>query len=167
LLLAFKKAMLLLDVKKKLIIIGSDRHLKHADIAIVEDINRESERVIFTGYLNQAYVESYFKNADAFILPSWSEGFGLSVLEAFYYKIPLLCSNTTSLPEIAGDAALFFDPFSTDDIANAIENFYANESIGEKLVLKGIERLKSFSWKKASAETVAFYEYCLEKKAAK
>ena len=161
LLLAFKTAMLKIPANKKLVIIGSDRHLKQEDLALIEEINKEGIRIIFTGYLSQSCVERYFKNADVYIFPSLAEGFGLGVLEAFHYKVPLLCSNTTSLPEIAGDAALYFNPFEPDEIVAAILKFYADPTLAPKLVEKGTERLKEFSWAKWAEENVLVYEQCL------
>ena len=162
LLLAYKYALDTIPQNKKLAIIGSEKYLKPADLEVIHDINADGTRVIFTGYLSQACVDKYFENADAFIFPSLSEGFGLGVLEAFYYKKPLLCSNVTSLPEIAGNAALYFNPFDPTDIAAAITKFYADSSIAQSLIKAGEERLKLFSWKKNAAETVAFYEKCLD-----
>lgn len=128
---------------------------------MIDDINKNGNRVMFTGYLSQACVDKYFVNADAYIFPSFSEGFGLGVLEAFYYKIPLLSSNTTSLPEIAGDAALYFDPFKPEDIAASIIRFYGNDTIASTLIERGKERLGHFSWKKTALQTVELYEKCL------
>jgi glycosyltransferase involved in cell wall biosynthesis len=158
---SFKYALPAIPQNKKLAIIGSEKYLKPADREIINDINANGTRIIFTGYLSQACVDKYFENADAFIFPSLAEGFGLGVLEAFYYNIPLLCSNITSLPEIAGDAALYFNPENADDIAAAITKFYADASIAKALTEAGKERLKLFSWEKNAALTVAFYEQCL------
>jgi glycosyltransferase involved in cell wall biosynthesis len=154
--------MLKIPANKKLVIIGSDRHLKQEDLALVSEINKEGTRIIFTGYLSQSCVERYFKNADVYIFPSLAEGFGLGVLEAFYYKVPLLCSNTTSLPEIAGNGALYFNPFEPDEIVGAILKFYADPTLAPKLVEKGTERLKEFSWSNWAEENVLVYEECLK-----
>ena len=164
LLLSFQKAMMNIPGNKRLVIIGSEKHLKQQDLDIIAEINKQEKRVFFTGYLSQACVEKYFQQADAFIFPSISEGFGLGVLEAFYYKIPLLCSNCTSLPEVAGDAALYFNPFDAEDIAAAIVKFYSDETLRTTLVEKGKERLKAFSWKINAAETVKFYDHILNGK---
>ena len=164
LLLSFRKAMEGLPANKKLVVIGSDKHLQPKDQAVIDDINKNGQRVVFTGYLSQACVEKYFQQADAYIFPSLSEGFGLGVLESFYYNIPLLCSNTTSLPEIAGDAALYFDPYKTDEIAYAILRFYGNGQLRDELVERGKKRLQQFSWKKNAAEAVKLYGKVLQDK---
>ena len=164
LLKAFNIATQQMPKDKKLVIIGSDKHLKPSDLEIINTINGTKKRVVFTGYLSQACVESYFKNADAYIFPSLAEGFGLGVLEAFYYNVPLLCSNTTSLPEIAGDAALYFNPLDTEEIASTILKFYADPSMAAQLVNKGTKQLEQFSWSKWAFETVQVYETCLKNK---
>lgn len=162
LLLAFQKAMQQIPAHKKLVVIGNERYLKPADLEVIEQINRNGKHIYFTGYLSQACVEKYFKQADAYIFPSFSEGFGLGVLEAFYYDLPLLCSNISSLPEIAGDAALYFNPYEVDDIAASIVKFYTDDSLKADLIAKGRARLKMFSWKKNAAEAVQVYERVLK-----
>ncbi len=161
LLRAFKLALPNIPKTKKLSIIGSEKYLKQEDLQVVNEINQQATRVIFTGYLSQACVDLYFENADAFVFPSLAEGFGLGVLEAFYYNIPLLCSNITSIPEIAGEAALYFDPHKPENIADAIVKYYADPQLSNTLKLAGQERLKLYSWKKNADETVAFYKCCL------
>jgi glycosyltransferase involved in cell wall biosynthesis len=163
LLLAFRKAMAVIPEQKKLVVIGSEKYLKQKDMDEISAINEKGKRVFFTGYLPQACVEKYFQQADAYIFPSLSEGFGLGVLEAFYYNIPLLCSNMTSLPEIAGEAALYFNPYDTEEMAGAIARFYSDQHLRDDLVSKGRERLKAFSWKKNAAEIVLLYEKILGK----
>ncbi|MEO6537342.1 MAG: glycosyltransferase family 1 protein [Ferruginibacter sp.] len=157
LLLSFLKAMEHISTNKKLVVIGSEKYLKEKDREVINAINANGKRVFFTGYLSQACVEKYFQQADAYIFPSISEGFGLGVLESFYYNLPLLCSSMTSLPEIAGDAALYFNPYKTEEIANAIIKFYADETLRPKLIASGKLRLTAFSWKKNAAEAVQLY----------
>lgn len=145
----------------KLVISGNETYLDEADKNTIAAINRNGERVIFTGFVSKAVLEHLFKNADAFIFPSLSEGFGIPVLESFYFKKPLLCSNATSLPEIAGNAALYFDPEKPEDIAAVIAYFFNNRTKEQELVSLGTERLKLFSWKKAALETVELYSSVL------
>ena len=117
--------------------------------------------MVFTGYVSNACVSRLYREADAFIFPSLSEGFGLPVLEAFHYGTPLLCSNATSLPEVAGDAALYFDPHDAGAIADAIVRFYADPKLGPRLAEAGRRRLREFSWAKAARETVDLSRRCL------
>lgn len=157
LLTAFLLALKHIPPNKKLAISGSGKNIKEEDLTIFNEINKNGERVFFTGYLPNASVEEYFKNADCYILPSLSEGFGLPILEAFYYQTPVLCSNTTSLPEVAGNAAIYFDPYNQKDIADAIIKFYNSPSLSAKIIKEGTQQLKKFSWAKTAKETVEVY----------
>ena len=159
----FKYALPRLPISVQLVASGSERFLSEQDRNLVAEINSNGERIVFTGYLSNACVEQYFRHCDAFILPSLSEGFGIPVLEAFYFGKPILCSNTTSLPEVAGEAAQYFDPFSPHSIGAAMVNFYNHPKLAEELVKKGIKRLQLFSWNKAAEETVQLYSNVLNK----
>lgn len=141
-----------------LVLSGSETYLDSEDAATIAKINEKTKRVIFTGYVAKEKLDSLFRHSDAFIFPSLCEGFGIPVLESFYFGKPLLCSNTTSLPEIAGDAALYFNPESTEDMAAAMIRFYENPAMAAELVEKGKRRLQDFSWKKAAAETIELYK---------
>lgn len=99
--------------------------------------------------------------AKAFVYPSLQEGFGMPILEAFNYSCPVLLSNTSSLPEIAGDAALYFDPKSIDSIQDAVLSILQNESLRSQLIEKGKERLKLFSWSETARQTLEFYRSLL------
>jgi glycosyltransferase involved in cell wall biosynthesis len=151
----------------KLVISGDKQHIGTEDEKNVAAINKNGEKIIFTGFVSDALLEGFFKNADAFIFPSLNEGFGIPVLESFFFNKPLLCSNTSSLPEIAGDAALYFDPLNAADIARAIVFFYNNPAVWPLLIEKGRQRLALFSWKKTGEETVALYKEVLRKRALK
>lgn len=144
-----------------LIVSGNETYLDAEDKEIITQINATGERIFFTGFVSKNELDHLFKNSDAFIFPSFSEGFGIPVLEAFYFNKPLLCSNATSLPEIAGEAALYFNPAQPSAIADAILYFYNNPMIAETLVVKGRQQLQLFSWKKAAEETALLYKKIL------
>ena len=93
--------------------------------------------------------------ASAFVYPSLYEGFGLPILEAFYHKTPVACSNTSSLPEVAGDAAIYFDPYNIEQMAKAITEAIKNR---QKLVELGTKQLAKFSWDKCAKETLEVYK---------
>ena len=140
-----------------LVIVGNESYLDDDDKKSINSINEKYKRVFFTGFVSKKELDYLFTNCCAFIFPSLSEGFGIPVLEAFYFKKPLLCSNSTSLPEIAGNAALYFDPSSPEDIARSVITLYKDPAIGPGLVKKGEERLQLFSWKKTASQTVQLY----------
>lgn len=98
-----------------------------------------------------------YSHAEAFVYPSLYEGFGLPVLEAFYYNCPVIMSNTSSLPEVGGDAALYFNPASEQSIRNAIEEVINNKALQNELKVKGIQRLKLFDFDETLAKTINVY----------
>jgi glycosyltransferase involved in cell wall biosynthesis len=147
-------------IKHKLILIGHSPH--PIDNEKYAKLNLKNSDIIWTGYLNKQQVIDILKHADFLIFPSFYEGFGLPILEAMAVGIPVVCSKAASLPEVAGDAAVFFDPFSVKDIAVSIESVAINSPLRAKLKQKGFENLKRFSWKKSAAETVSVYEELLQ-----
>ena len=113
------------------------------------------EQVIFTGRVSDIDLNRLYKNALAFTFPSLFEGFGLPVLEAFEAKVPVITSNNSSLPEVAGDAAILVDPYKTEDIMLALIKLYNDKNAQRDLIKKGSEQLNKFSWKKCASETLA------------
>ena len=110
------------------------------------------------GWVSAADLEGLYRAASCFVLPSLREGFGLPVLEAMARGVPVACSNRSAVPEVAGDAALLFDPERPDEIAGAILRLLDDPALAEKLVELGRERVRSFTWEKSAEETLAAYE---------
>lgn len=108
--------------------------------------------------LNDDTLAYFYSKASAFIFPSLYEGFGIPILESFACGCPLICSNTSSLPEIAEDGALYFDPYSEESICEAVKKVIYNEGLQMELRKKGFEQLKKFSWEKTAMETKKVYE---------
>lgn len=99
-----------------------------------------------------------YTQASAFIFPSHYEGFGIPPLEAMSHDCPVVCSNTSSIPEVVGDAGEYFDPADTDGMRKAVERVVTSDSHRKLLIAKGRERLKNFSWDRCAAETLAIYK---------
>ncbi|MFD0751525.1 glycosyltransferase family 4 protein [Mucilaginibacter calamicampi] len=99
-----------------------------------------------------------YANAEAFVYPSLYEGFGLPVLEAFYNNCPVIMSNTSSLPEVGGDAAQYFDPTSQESMANAIEEVINNKNRQAELRTKGKQRLNLFDFDNTLMQTINVYQ---------
>ena len=163
LLKAFDIAIKKIPANIQLVLTGRTDYLDNEDQKVLEKINEQGTRVEFTGYVDNEALEYLFRNADAFIYPSLWEGFGIPILEAFSFNKPVLCSNTASLPEVAGDAGIYFDPYDPESIADAIINFYEDESLRITCVEKGKQQLAKFSSAKAAQETIELYEKCLGK----
>jgi len=108
--------------------------------------------------INDTILKNLYKNARAFIFPSLYEGFGLPVLEAFSCGCPAVISNSSSLPEIGGDGALYFDPGDRESIISALETVLSNEKYRGDLIKKGYRRLKDFSWELTAHKTKKMYE---------
>jgi glycosyltransferase involved in cell wall biosynthesis len=92
------------------------------------------------------------------VFPSLQEGFGLPILEAMRRDLPVACSGTSSLPEVAGAAARYFDPLSMSEIADAIVDLLDDRDLSDKLVRLGRDRQKLFTWQKAAEGTLESYE---------
>ena len=110
--------------------------------------SRQRKRIIFTGFVSAAELAALYKNASIFVFPSFSEGFGLPLLEAMNFEIPCACSNCTSMIEIAADAALLFDPSSPAEIQSCIQQILSHPSLAQELVRRGNKQKTLFSWKK-------------------
>jgi glycosyltransferase involved in cell wall biosynthesis len=114
-------------------------------------------QIIATGYVPDDHVLPLLSHADLFLFPSWYEGFGLPVLEAQQVGVPVACSTAGSLPEVAGESAVFFDPHSTEDIGRAIRETLADKDLLLELRRKGYLNLSRFSWEKTARETLDIY----------
>ena len=117
-----------------------------------------SGRIHFTGYVADADLPALLTNACFFCYPSLFEGFGLPVLEAQSIGVPVMTANTSSLPEVAGDAALLVDPTDVDAIAEAMLRLSQDEALRHRLIEAGYANVKRFSWEKAARETLAVLE---------
>ncbi len=116
-----------------------------------------AERVRFTGWIEQADLDGLYAAASVFVYPTLREGFGLPVLEAMARGVPVACSNTTSLPEVAGDAAELFDPLDIDAIGASTERILDSAELRDSLIERGRERAKLFTWERTAAETIDVY----------
>lgn len=102
-----------------------------------------------------------YANAEFFVFPSIYEGFGLPLLEAFYYGAPSIVSNTSCFPEIANDAALFFNPYEIDSMISNMDKLLSSDSLKNQLIRCGKFRVEQFSWRKTAEETNTIYESLL------
>jgi glycosyltransferase involved in cell wall biosynthesis len=117
--------------------------------------------VCFLGWVGSSELEGLWAIADAFVFPSLYEGFGLPVLEAMARGVPVACSDASSLPEVAGDAALLFDPRDPGAIAAAIARLLDDVQLQELLRGRGRQRAQEFTWERTARGTLASYERAL------
>ena len=126
-------------------------------VNIAESSPEHRSRLLFTGYVADEDLPALYSGALAFVFPSLYEGFGLPALEAMACGTPVITSNTTSLPEVAGDAALLIDPTDLDQLCAAISTIVADHSLREELRRKGLMRAAEFSWKRNAELTAKVY----------
>ena len=108
---------------------------------------------------DDSLLKSLYKSARAFVYPSLYEGFGLPPLEAMSQSCPVIASNTSSMPEVIGDAGVYFDPSDLESMQYAIENFVLDEERHSSMIAKGHLRLKNFSWERCAQETYDVYHH--------
>ncbi|MBI2600049.1 glycosyltransferase family 4 protein [Candidatus Daviesbacteria bacterium] len=114
--------------------------------------------VIFTGFVSDEQLVALYKGAESFVIPSFEEGFGIPILEAMACGCPVVASNTASLPEVGKDAVLYFNPHSIDDMREKLTKLLNSQSLRLKLIKKGKERVKKFSWNKLAQQTLSGYK---------
>jgi glycosyltransferase involved in cell wall biosynthesis len=123
----------------------------------IESTQLQNE-ILLTGYLTERELAQLYKNALMYVFPSINEGFGIPILEAFKYNLPVLVANNTCLPEVGGDAILQFNPFDIDDIFLKIRTVLDDTGLQKEMINKGRERLKYFSWQKTALELVEVFK---------
>jgi len=147
-------------IKEKLVIVGIPnwRQTKFYDIA---NKSMWKNDIIFTDFVSDDDLVLLYNCATIFLYPSLYEGFGIPTLEAMACGVPVIASNTTSIPEIVGDAALLIDPNDGKEFKAALLRLLNDEDLRNELIKRGYERAKVFSWKEMAKETLAVYESIL------
>jgi glycosyltransferase involved in cell wall biosynthesis len=122
---------------------------------------RAGDRVQVAGWVDDSTLEGLYRVATCLAFPSLAEGFGLPVLEAMRRGVPVACSNASSLPEVAGEAAVYFDPTDTTAIASALNRVLSDSELRDRLRASGREQAKKFSWDATARETLRSYQRAL------
>ena len=128
-----------------LVCTGSPKEAHAELLSTIEDA-RLGDRVRFLGYVPMTDMPGLYEGAAALVFPSLFEGFGIPLLEAMWCDCPIVCSNATSLPEVAGDAALLIDPRSPEELAHALGRVLTDDGLRRDLVERGRRRARAFSW---------------------
>jgi glycosyltransferase involved in cell wall biosynthesis len=145
----------------KLVLAGS-KWSRANEVSEVAAHSAHSDDIYFIGFVNNSDLPSLYRAAELFVFPSLYEGFGMPILEAMACGTPVVCSNQSSMPEVAGDAALLFDPYDEDDICLKMESILSNVSLREQCVEKGLERSRLFSWASTASKTLEVIRITLE-----
>ena len=157
---AYLKLLKQKNTSENLVISGYANWEKSESYRVVKEAGAES-RVKFLDFITIDELAMLYRNAVVFVYPSLYEGFGIPILEAFSSGCPVIASNVTSIPEVGGDAALYFDPRSEDQIANSLQLVLSDSVLRETLKEKGRVRAKQFSWSETARKTLAVYKACL------
>jgi glycosyltransferase involved in cell wall biosynthesis len=143
-------------LKHKLLIVGDDVRWKSSVVAECVRLGIQESTTILP-YLAQSLLPSVYAAADLVVMPSTVEGFGLPVLEAMACGTPVVASSAASLPEVGGDAALYFDPASPEELSTQIERMLQSSDLQASLRQKGLQRAKLFTWQKAAHQHLELY----------
>jgi glycosyltransferase involved in cell wall biosynthesis len=122
---------------------------------VLAEAEERKDRVRMLGFVDDADLPALYRGAALFAFPSLYEGFGLPVLEAMACGVPVVCSNTSSVPEVAGDAALLIDPHDEESLAQALERLLSDEGLREQMVKQGFERAGQFTWERAARQLLS------------
>lgn len=150
------------NIKDLCLVITGRKGWKYNDIFDeLSKISSLKERIIFTGYVPNENLAALYSGALAFIFPSFYEGFGLPPLEAMQCGTPVITSNTSSLPEVVGNAGMMIPPEDGDALCQSILKIYQNSSLQKSMSEKSIEQARKFSWRKSITETIQAYKTAL------
>ena len=146
----------------KLVLVGkASNKITLDDSSAIKDAIMQQQLtndVILTDYLGDAEVQQLYQKAKLYVFPSINEGFGIPVLEAFKYQVPVVIANNTCLPEVAGQGAKSFNPFSVQDMANVIGTVLKDEALRQSYIEKGNAQLQNFSWDKTAGALMQLFK---------
>jgi len=125
---------------------------------IFAEAQKHGDRVHVLGFVDDADLPALYRGAALFAFPSLYEGFGIPPLEAMACGIPVVCSNASSLPEVAGDAALMVDPFDVDALAEAMARALEDTDLQQEMVAKGLAQAEQFTWEKAARQLLGLFK---------
>ena len=147
-------------IQEDLVIVGK-QGWSYDDVYDIPEACRDN--IIFKGYVSKKELIELYQKAKLFVYPSLYEGFGLPVAEAMACGCPVVTSNLSSLPEVAGNACLLVDPYKVTDISSAMLKVLENDQFANCLINKGQKRADRFTWSRCALETKKVYETVLYK----
>ncbi len=139
-----------------LVLTGKKYSTYHEYITIAENLGVKNS-LIFTGFIPEKYLKTIYSEAETLLLISFYEGFGIPILEAMECGIPVITSNISSIPEVAGKAALLVDPNNIQEIAGAMNDIVSSKTLRKQLIESGLKRVKQFSWERTARQTLKVY----------
>lgn len=140
------------------LVIAADKKERYAEILKKPKELGIEKTVQFIGFVQTDDLTAIYQSASVFVLPSLCEWFGLPIVEAMACGIPVITSNITAMPEVAGDAAFLVNPYDTHDLRNAMEQVLSNEELRVKLIARGRTRAQRFSWSEVTSKVLNIYK---------
>lgn len=142
----------------QLVLSGNDHYFwQRIKKSLQLTVGSEQKDIIFTGYISDEELVAFYKTAECYVVPSFEEGFGIPLLEAMALGCPVVSSNAASLPEVGGDACVYFNPKDTNEMAQKIEEVLNDQKLRYQLIEMGGERVGLFSWRRLAEETLKLY----------
>lgn len=148
------------DMSQDLVIVGS-RGYSSAPVSALIQSSPYVGSIHIISFVEDAHLNAFYSAADVFVFPSLNEGFGLPLVEAMASGVPVVTSNVTSMPEIAGDAALLVDPTDPSNIADSMWAVVSQKELAGSLIQKGLARAELFTWEETAAKTKEIYDILL------
>ena len=141
------------NIPHKLYLVGKKEGFLSGDDSIGKLVASHQDRIVLTGFVDETKLNQLYRSADLFVFPSLYEGFGFPPLEAMARGCATLVSNAASIPEVCGDASLYFDPMSEDDLAEKLYTLLNNKHLRKKLETLGAKNVKKFDWSNTIEKT--------------
>ncbi len=145
-----------LNLDYQLVLVGREDYFYERLKREIVDLKIKN-KIVFTRFVSEKELADLYRNASLYVFPSFVEGFGLPGLEAMSYGLPVVASNSSCLPEIYGEAAVYFDPKSHQDMAEKIKKVLFDQTLRKELISKGLEQVKKYSWQKCAEQTLSVY----------
>ena len=141
----------------KLLVAGHPPRGKESLAALARKLGIE-DAVRFTGYLRESDLQAVLEHSRLLAFPSLYEGFGLPVVDAMAAGVPVACSRATAVPEVAADAAVYFDPLSIEQMTAALQRLLTDDSLRSRMITAGFANVQRFSWDRTAERTLRVYE---------
>jgi len=143
----------------KLVFVGMNKYWDDEMKTVLRRMQFRKD-VIFTGYISTNELNKVISSSVCLLYPSIFEGFGVPIIEAFACGTPVIASNTTSMPEVAADAALLVNPFSINEIISAMEQVFIDDSLRDNLIYRGKKRIEAFKWENSAEKLWGMIKLC-------
>ncbi len=150
------------NIDLKMILPNASTFSDDEHINILIRRSKKANNIDIIDHVNQDELKTYYQNARLFVFPSFHESFGFPPLEAMACGTPVIVSNVTALPEVCGDAALYVDPYSMEDISKKIQLLLSDTSLQEEYIAKGLAHVKTYTWERAAKAHLKDFKEMLE-----